>query len=95
MTYKAWGRYVFPGLRGPAEWSITRLPPGAGNLSFSAANPPFPNSDIASGTNRARALYLQLLFSHFIMLPLFPIAIVTRRTLTAELLAKLSLRFLI
>lgn len=89
MTYKAGGRYVFPGLRGPAEWSITRLPPGAGSLSFSAAN---PNSDIA---NRARALYLQLLFSHFIMPPLFPIAIVTRRTLTAELLAKLSLRFLI
>lgn len=40
-------------------------------------------------------LYLRLIFSHFIMLPLFPKAIVTRHTVNAELLAKPSLRFLI
>lgn len=54
-------------------------------------NPPVPISAIASSTRRTRASFISDSYFHIsLCCALFPVAIVTRRTLTAELLAKLS-----
>lgn len=62
-----------PGLQGAAEWSITRLL----ELSIRAfqqctlLNPPFPNSDIASGTHRTGASFISDSYFHISLCCLF------------------------
>lgn len=55
--------------------------------AFTVLNLPFLISDISRSARRTAANFISS--SDFIMRPLFPIVIVTRHTLTAELLAKL------